>query len=184
VAQQFTAALGQDVCSAPPAAMTFCSGESAAPKSIPHSGAAAGSSCTDSSQCAETRCGCANGCSYYAASCVNGRCDNSAACACVAQQFNATFGQDVCSACPPPPLPPAAPTCDGASSAHQSSPRSGALPGDACTDSSQCTQALCQCSNGNTYYAASCVNGICDNTGACACVGQQFSAAFGLDICN
>jgi hypothetical protein len=108
------------------------------------------------------------------------------ACACVADQVKSQLGKDVCSApaAPPPPPPPPPPgTCDGASSSAQSSPRSGGATGAACTDSMSCQQIVCQCANGKFFYAAECINGQCNEAGACACVSQQVSA-LGQNVCS
>jgi hypothetical protein len=100
----------------------------------------------------------------------------------VAKQYEATFGKDVCSAAAPVMPPPMAITCDGASSSP-SGARTGVAPGGACTSSSQCTQAICSCANGKSFYAASCVDGKCDNGNACGCVQQQYMTTFGKDVC-
>ena len=144
-----------------------CGGEAASTQSVPRGGAPAGSPCSDFTQCAEASCDCGNGSRYFAAACVNGVCDNSGACACVEQQLATQQGQNVCAGSVGPS------TCSGASQSAQAGPRAGAPMGSSCTDSSQCAEASCDCANGSRYFAASCVNGVCDNSQACACVESQ-----------
>jgi len=173
--QQQLSFAGQGACGAVLATSSpsTCSGESGAAQPGPHSGAPAGAACSDSSQCAEAVCDCANGQRYYAAACVNGVCNNAGACACVDQKLGGN-------ACGPTAV---ASTCSGASGTAQAGPRAGAPAGAACSDSSQCAQAVCQCGNGNYYYAAACVAGVCDNTSACSCVAQQLQTTTGQNAC-
>ncbi len=144
-----------------------CGGEAATVQSTPRNGGPNGAPCTDFTQCAEASCDCGNGQRYFAAACVNGVCDNSGACACVEQQLAMQQGQSACGGAAEPS------TCSGASETAQAGPRAGAPTGASCTDSSQCAEASCDCADGSRYFAAACVNGVCDNSGACACVDSQ-----------
>lgn len=161
---------------APGYAMT-CYGDPATTVRAARVGLPAGQRCTDASQCGETMCGCGNGASYYASACNNGVCDTVSACACAAQKPVAATGLPLCSATTP------ASSCSGSSNSHQTSARLGAPIGAACQVSAQCGEVICDCSNGNYFYAAQCANGTCQGASACACVANDFSATFGADIC-
>src|SRR5262249_4467847 len=54
-----------------------------------------------------------------------------------------------------------------------------------CKDSSECAESACPCSDGTIgFYASACINGKCDSSGACGCVAQQYTKAFGGMACN
>lgn len=193
VAQQFQNKFGHDVCGAStsqpgqPTAGNSCNGESGGPGTSPTKGIPAGGACSDSSQCAQVTCPCGSNNAYYAGACTNGVCDISSACACVAAAYQRQYGKDVCTATGPismPPPPQPVTSCDGSAS-NAGGARVAGNSGASCKSSSDCTQATCACANGKpSYYAASCVNGVCDNTNACACVQTQYKTTYGKDVCS
>ena len=163
----------------PPANMVgsaSCGGQAASAKDTPHAGRAKGDACTSAGDCTQTTCSCTNGNRFFAAECVRGKCDNTDACSC-----SSSSDGDLCSGVS---APPSTSSCAGNSAASGSSPAGGGASGASCTTSADCAQTTCACNGAASYFAASCVNGTCNNSDACACVGREYQKNFGKDICT